>query len=188
MAKKKAKGKSAGKQKDQQAQAPSSAEVPAVNEEREGSEGERTPLAFSIKQSLTVLDAANGRVKVSYEPYQDETQMPIIMGLIDKDLSEPYSVFTYRYFIHNWPHLCLLVPSPECLIAGVKGSSCPDTRCSQAKVEGEFVGVIVCKADEHKKKLRGYVAMLAVDQKHRNLGIGELDPLLTMYLRSLDSS
>jgi hypothetical protein len=31
------------------------------------------------------------------------------MGLIEKDLSEPYSIFTYRYFINDWPSLCILV-------------------------------------------------------------------------------
>ena len=30
------------------------------------------------------------------------------MGLIDLELSEPYSIFTYRYFLHNWPRLCFL--------------------------------------------------------------------------------
>jgi hypothetical protein len=29
------------------------------------------------------------------------------MAMVDKDLSEPYSVFTYRYFLHNWPGLCI---------------------------------------------------------------------------------
>ena len=46
---------------------------------------------------------------IKYVEYQDETQMPLIMNLITKDLSEPYSVYTYRYFIHNWPYLCFLV-------------------------------------------------------------------------------
>lgn len=41
--------------------------------------------------------------------YKDETQMADIMRLITRDLSEPYSIYTYRYFIHNWPHLCFLV-------------------------------------------------------------------------------
>ncbi|PIK47187.1 hypothetical protein BSL78_15957 [Apostichopus japonicus] len=41
--------------------------------------------------------------------YQSELQMPDIMKLITKDLSEPYSIYTYRYFIHNWPSLCFLV-------------------------------------------------------------------------------
>ena len=35
-----------------------------------------------------------------------------VMGLIEKDLSEPYSIFTYRYFINNWPSLCILVYLP----------------------------------------------------------------------------
>lgn len=46
---------------------------------------------------------------VEYVGYQDESQMPDIIRLIQRDLSEPYSIYTYRYFIHNWPHLCFLV-------------------------------------------------------------------------------
>ena len=29
------------------------------------------------------------------------------MELMTADLSEPYSIFTYRYFINNWPDLCI---------------------------------------------------------------------------------
>lgn len=47
--------------------------------------------------------------EVVYISYESEHQMPDIMKLIQKDLSEPYSIYTYRYFIHNWPHLCFLV-------------------------------------------------------------------------------
>ena len=46
---------------------------------------------------------------IEYVVYVSEVQMPDIMRLITKDLSEPYSIYTYRYFIHNWPKLCLLV-------------------------------------------------------------------------------
>lgn len=46
---------------------------------------------------------------VDYVQYESELQMPMIMKLIQKDLSEPYSIYTYRYFIHNWPKLCFLV-------------------------------------------------------------------------------
>lgn len=46
---------------------------------------------------------------ISYTVYESEKQMPDIMRLITKDLSEPYSIYTYRYFIHNWPKLCFLV-------------------------------------------------------------------------------
>jgi hypothetical protein len=46
---------------------------------------------------------------IRYVSYDTELQMPDIMRLIQKDLSEPYSIYTYRYFIHNWPKLCFLV-------------------------------------------------------------------------------
>ncbi|KFP54411.1 N-alpha-acetyltransferase 30, partial [Cathartes aura] len=46
---------------------------------------------------------------IRYVRYESELQMPDIMRLITKDLSEPYSIYTYRYFIHNWPQLCFLV-------------------------------------------------------------------------------
>lgn len=46
---------------------------------------------------------------IEYTVYESELQMPDIMRLITKDLSEPYSIYTYRYFIHNWPKLCFLV-------------------------------------------------------------------------------
>lgn len=51
-------------------------------------------------------DIYNG---IEYVVYVSEVQMPDIMRLITKDLSEPYSIYTYRYFIHNWPKLCFLV-------------------------------------------------------------------------------
>nr|XP_057913140.1 N-alpha-acetyltransferase 30 [Doryrhamphus excisus] len=87
---------------------------------------------------------------ICYVRYESELQMPWIMRLITKDLSEPYSIYTYRYFIHNWPQLCFL-----------------------AMVEQECVGAIVCKLDLHKKMFRrGYIAMLAVDSKHRRKSIG----------------
>lgn len=47
--------------------------------------------------------------KIEYVQYESELQMPMIMKIIQKDLSEPYSIYTYRYFIHNWPNLCFLV-------------------------------------------------------------------------------
>jgi len=89
-------------------------------------------------------------IVIRYMSYQSELQMPSIMKLIQKDLSEPYSVYTYRYFIHNWPKLCFLALDGE-----------------------KMVGAIVCKLDVHKQiNRRGYIAMLAVDENYRRQKIG----------------
>lgn len=56
---------------------------------------------------------------INYALYDSERQMPDIMALIQKDLSEPYSIYTYRYFIANWPDLCYLVSIPVRSIAPV---------------------------------------------------------------------
>ncbi|CAO3650282.1 unnamed protein product [Cunninghamella echinulata] len=45
---------------------------------------------------------------INYVQYESEHQLPSIIHLIENNLSEPYSIYTYRYFIHNWPHLCFL--------------------------------------------------------------------------------
>ena len=50
-----------------------------------------------------------GSGRIEYVSYKDETQLPDIMALIDQELSEPYSIFTYRYFITLWPDLCFMV-------------------------------------------------------------------------------
>lgn len=92
----------------------------------------------------------NVTIQIRYKVYESELEMPDIMRLIQKDLSEPYSVYTYRYFIHNWPKLCFL-----------------------ALHEKKCVGAIVCKLDLHRQTIkRGYIAMLAVDKDYRKLKIG----------------
>lgn len=109
--------------------------------------------AVPVASSLPVAEIAppeSPKPEIVYQVYESELQMPSIMSLIQKDLSEPYSIYTYRYFIHNWPRLCFLALHEE--------------RC---------VGAIVCKLDIHRQNVRrGYIAMLAVDKDYRKLKIG----------------
>ena len=60
-------------------------------------------------EAMEVEVTAPSTTEVEYVPYESELQMPDIMRLMKADLSEPYSIYTYRYFIHNWPNLCILV-------------------------------------------------------------------------------
>lgn len=48
--------------------------------------------------------------EIEYVSYGGEHHLPLIMQLVDQELSEPYSIFTYRYFVYLWPQLSFLVP------------------------------------------------------------------------------
>ena len=75
--------------------------------------------------------------------------------LIAKDLSEPYSIYVYRYFLYQWGHLCFLAMDDQ-------------------QLDGEqLVGVVVSKLEPHgcESTLRGYIAMLAVKEEYRGAGI-----------------
>jgi len=105
--------------------------------------------AAKLSEAATAsLDPSDG---LTFVPYRDELDMPGIVELIEKDLSEPYSLFTYRYFINNWPELCFLILR-----------------------EDKIVATIVSKLDVHRCRntYRGYIAMLAVDKGLRGKGLG----------------
>jgi N-alpha-acetyltransferase 30 len=99
---------------------------------------------------------------IKYEIYKNETQMDRIKYLMDLDLSEPYSIYTYRYFMNHFPNHTILAVDTE--------------------KDNLIIGAIVSKLDTHKDKSRGYIAMyfffylffrLAVDQSYRKRGIGK---------------
>ena len=87
-----------------------------------------------------------------YSTYSSEESLPEIIALIQKDLSEPYSVFTYRYFVNRFPNLCEMIHNAA----------------------GELVAVVVCKIDPHEKsgRMRGYIGMLAVRIDYRKQKLG----------------
>ena len=81
--------------------------------------------------------------------YQDESDLAIVKSLVDPELSEPYTIFTYRYFLHTWPSLCFLA---------FDGS--------------RAIGTVVCKLDVRRAHYRGYIAMLVVEKPYRGMGVG----------------
>ncbi|XP_072950321.1 N-alpha-acetyltransferase MAK3 [Typha angustifolia] len=86
--------------------------------------------------------------EIEYVSYGGEHHLPLIMALVDDELSEPYSIFTYRYFVYLWPNLTFL-----------------------AFHKGKCVGTVVCKMGEHRNTFRGYIAMLVVIKPYRGKGI-----------------
>ncbi|KAJ8530748.1 hypothetical protein K7X08_023629 [Anisodus acutangulus] len=86
--------------------------------------------------------------KIEYVSYGGEHHLPLIMNLVDEELSEPYSIFTYRYFVYLWPQLSFM-----------------------AFHKGKCIGTVVCKMGEHRGTFRGYIAMLVVLKPYRGKGI-----------------
>ncbi|KAH8518058.1 hypothetical protein Peur_037456 [Populus x canadensis] len=87
--------------------------------------------------------------EIEYVSYGGEHHLPLIMNLVDQELSEPYSIFTYRYFVYLWPQLSFL-----------------------AFHKGKCVGTVVCKMGDHRNStFRGYIAMLVVIKPYRGRGI-----------------
>lgn len=87
--------------------------------------------------------------------------------MIDAELSEPYSIFTYREFVAKHPELCFIV---------YDGDKC--------------IGGVMSKIDLNKnQRKRGYIGMLVVDSTYRGQRLGSQLVRLSvkaMYLQGVD--
>lgn len=112
---------------------------------------------------------------IKYVNYQSEVQMPDIMQLVQKDLSEPYSVYTYRYFINNWSKLCFLAyDGNECIGAIVCKLDVRDKRDPVAKTANNSQEPVAESANNETQQTsyKGYIAMMVVKKEYRRLKIG----------------
>lgn len=109
---------------------------------------------------------------IQYEHNLEARYLPAIRSLISKDLSEPYSIYVYRYFLCQWAHLCFMVSSRIRTPLHARL-----TFWSQAldPADSSLIGVIVCKLEVHSSHSpptrRGYIAMLAVASPYRGHGV-----------------
>ena len=121
--------------------------------------------ATDLESSGTAVDG------IRYVPYGDEKEspyLPAIRQLISKDLSEPYSIYVYRYFLYQWPDLCFMVGCLPTTLSVVMS----DTFEQALDDSDNLIGVIVCKLEPHRGgPMRGYIAMLATREEHRGKGI-----------------
>ncbi|KAL8735592.1 MAG: hypothetical protein Q9166_000761 [cf. Caloplaca sp. 2 TL-2023] len=87
---------------------------------------------------------------VRYHSSKESTYLATIRQLISNDLSEPYSIYVYRYFLYQWGDLCFLALDEH----------------------ENMLGVVISKLEPHRGgPMRGYIAMLAVKKEHRGKGI-----------------
>ncbi|KAI9686718.1 MAG: N-alpha-acetyltransferase mak3 [Bathelium mastoideum] len=101
---------------------------------------------------------------IQYDNHREDELLPQIRQLISKDLSEPYSIYVYRYFLYQWGDLCFLTLDKT----------------------DRLVGVVVCKLEPHRGgPLRGYIAMLATQEAHRGKGIAT--KLVSMAIEAMQA-
>lgn len=74
-----------------------------------------------------------------------------VSELIAAHLSEPYSIYVYWYFFHQWPQYCFLISKPDL---------------------DKIIGVVISKVEPHRNvRMRGYIGMLVIDPEHRGKGM-----------------
>lgn len=125
--------------------------------------------ASAAEQTSTPKKASPTLRYVPYGVEKESPFLPAIKQLISKDLSEPYSIYVYRYFLYQWGHLCFMVGRasvrtafPLCTADALKALNDQDS----------LIGVIVCKLEPHRGgPMRGYIAMLATREDYRGHGI-----------------
>lgn len=120
---------------------------------------------YSLDSIMEVSDS-----NIKYVNYTSEAQMPDIMQLIGKDLSEPYSVYTYRYFINNWGKLCFLA---------YEGNECIGAIVCKLDARDKLDHTVPKNANNHQRPVavsqisyKGYIAMLVVKKEYRKMKIG----------------
>mmetsp|Transcript_30760 Transcript_30760/g.89824 ORF Transcript_30760/g.89824 Transcript_30760/m.89824 type:complete len:226 (-) Transcript_30760:104-781(-) len=124
---------------------------------------------------------------IKFVNYQDEAQLEAVMRLVSSDLSEPYSIFTYRYFLMRFPELCILAV-PEgggepvgCVVCKIDTSDGDGvTDVPQPAAVG---GVGEDGTESQEPALSGYMGMLAVETDRRGSGIGTA--LATLAIRRM---
>ena len=101
---------------------------------------------------MDTADNTTGSNNVLYSKYQtDESDLLAIKELVEQFLSEPYSVFCYRYFCHTFPEHCIV---------------------AKDSLTSKLVGVVIGRRTDHRGARRGYLGMLAVSNSCRGMGIG----------------
>lgn len=112
---------------------------------------------------------------IPYNPALENTYVPAMRRLISQELSEPYSIYVYRYFLYQWGDLCYLAMDrerPHTATTDDAKKAEPQQDLEAEKEQQQMIGVVVSKLEPHRGgPLRGYIAMLAVQEEYRGQGI-----------------
>lgn len=99
------------------------------------------------------MPANSSIVYKQYDSKYEESDIPKIRELMKEHLSEPYSLYVYRYFMYESPQYSFMA--------------------FDTSKNNELIGAIVGNVSKHKnKRMRGYIAMIATKPEYRGQGIG----------------
>mmetsp|Transcript_7992 Transcript_7992/g.10497 ORF Transcript_7992/g.10497 Transcript_7992/m.10497 type:complete len:189 (+) Transcript_7992:289-855(+) len=132
---------------------------------------------------------------IRFVDYVDESQLHQVMDLVGRDLSEPYSIFTYRYFLYRFPQLCILaVPEGSdepigCVVGKMDREQDGAGPIVESNGQEEDQGNEATLGDQQHStgEWTGYIGMLAVRENYRRKGIGKaLVNLVLQRMKKLD--
>ena len=92
-----------------------------------------------------------------------------VREFIGPHLSEPYTVFTYYFFLTYYPELTFTITNPEDKLLGIIIGRTEELRSSGNTTE-----------EESQERKKGYIAMLVIDPCLRRKGFGKT--LINKYL------
>ncbi|ESL09867.1 hypothetical protein TRSC58_02408 [Trypanosoma rangeli SC58] len=126
-----------------------------------------------LKEDQTKWQEVAPKKYIRYEQFDgSQDAMDFVVRLFTKELTEPYSSFTYEYFVFGWPDLTVIA-------YGIESETLPDS-----SVKGKRVGAVVSRVTRKGpgRPLRGYVAMFAVVPEFRGFRLGSRLVALTITL------
>ena len=109
---------------------------------------------LSTLKGFTIESHDSRNPNILYRFYKGEEEVKEIFDLIDNELSEPYGLFTYRYFMAVCPQHTLVAVDTS----------------RDNKIVGAIIGRETKKEDN---TVKGYIAMLVVLDEYRKRGIGK---------------
>jgi ribosomal protein S18 acetylase RimI-like enzyme len=137
----------------------------------------RCPSTMSGKDSTTTI---------RFIDYKNESQLEDVMRLVALDLSEPYSIFTYRYFLHRFPDLCILAVDDEsgevcgCVVGKIDLEHPPNSNNSNGEGEGDSTGSLAAAHSLDEEDVLETNRGGTTDGGGENSNLGAHNPTTTM--------
>ena len=88
---------------------------------------------------------------LKFRPYRDDRDLHDIRELFASEFSEPYQVWTYRFFAEQYPSLTFFATHEDKIVA-----------CCMCMLQSEY-----------KQRVQGYIGMICVEDQWKRSKIGQ---------------